>query len=558
MVKKKGAPESQKHLGHGICDNISKSTTMLVVTDDCHVIAKECITLLQNMNISPSHIRGMGIQMGKLVKTRVTNKGIKTIDFSSHKARPVDIGTSSSDVSKSIDISSYTMPGTADSGNQVEARLADSCVHAVSRPVKTVAHSTAISTTLNMRANKAPAASDSRVSTRLRARNSKTKSPRKADKKATGANKGAVSTLEKCMTVRATRKFPLTKCAITEPPLPSLFVSPDRPKSISLRVKYDLPSPSQVDPSVFNALPDDVRWGIEDAYTASNLKLNVCMLEREKTRDGNGTESALSAVVDTREEDRLTASESTASRPSGMRRSCKKARNETRHEREMILAKHSSSTIETAYDASICEQPIKSLLATTDGEPASQSDTGTVSREGTDTTREHEMISRVSERVLREDRNAPREAKEIPRDIVLSYSQIDPTVLNELPEELRREIMQNLKFEERRKRRKEEQRKIDTKLDQSCRVRKNMKGLNKTDIASLGRPKNNREKCSNDGMRTAADGIAVDVATNNLDAEGEQETQACNKKNEENENEQILVEKGKTKSRVSQNLVSSG
>ena len=63
MVRAKGAPEPRKHMGHGLCDNISKSITISQPTNDSSVIAKEAINLLQQLNVCASDIRGMGIQV---------------------------------------------------------------------------------------------------------------------------------------------------------------------------------------------------------------------------------------------------------------------------------------------------------------------------------------------------------------------------------------------------------------------------------------------------------------------------------------------------------------
>ena len=63
MIRAKGAPEPLKHMGHGICDNFSKSATISQPTDDSSIIAKETINLLQQVNASASDIRGMGIQV---------------------------------------------------------------------------------------------------------------------------------------------------------------------------------------------------------------------------------------------------------------------------------------------------------------------------------------------------------------------------------------------------------------------------------------------------------------------------------------------------------------
>ena len=40
-VKRPGAPEPAKHLGHGICDSLSRSHTLPTATDDAAVVRKQ-------------------------------------------------------------------------------------------------------------------------------------------------------------------------------------------------------------------------------------------------------------------------------------------------------------------------------------------------------------------------------------------------------------------------------------------------------------------------------------------------------------------------------------
>lgn len=55
-----------KHLGHGRCDTYNKSMQLGVSTNDTAVIAKEAITMLKSFGISPGELRGIGVQMQKL------------------------------------------------------------------------------------------------------------------------------------------------------------------------------------------------------------------------------------------------------------------------------------------------------------------------------------------------------------------------------------------------------------------------------------------------------------------------------------------------------------
>lgn len=70
LIKKRrdGAPvESAKYMGHGVCDNFSKTHVLAAPTDDAHIVSSVCIELLRQLRIKSSDLRGVGIQATKLV-----------------------------------------------------------------------------------------------------------------------------------------------------------------------------------------------------------------------------------------------------------------------------------------------------------------------------------------------------------------------------------------------------------------------------------------------------------------------------------------------------------
>lgn len=70
LIKKRreGAPiEPSKFMGHGVCDNFSKSQVLSLATDDEVVIGKACIELLRQFNFPSEELRGVGVQATKLV-----------------------------------------------------------------------------------------------------------------------------------------------------------------------------------------------------------------------------------------------------------------------------------------------------------------------------------------------------------------------------------------------------------------------------------------------------------------------------------------------------------
>ncbi|KAJ8524569.1 hypothetical protein ON010_g16548 [Phytophthora cinnamomi] len=70
LIKKRreGAPiEPSKFMGHGVCDNFSKSQVLSEATDDQNVIGTACVELLRQFNFPSEELRGVGVQATKLV-----------------------------------------------------------------------------------------------------------------------------------------------------------------------------------------------------------------------------------------------------------------------------------------------------------------------------------------------------------------------------------------------------------------------------------------------------------------------------------------------------------
>lgn len=67
MIRKKDAPQKPiKFMGHGLCDNFSKSVSLHEPTQNHLVIFHHCLHILKSQSIKPSDFRGIGIQMTKL------------------------------------------------------------------------------------------------------------------------------------------------------------------------------------------------------------------------------------------------------------------------------------------------------------------------------------------------------------------------------------------------------------------------------------------------------------------------------------------------------------
>ncbi|XP_031129338.1 DNA repair protein REV1 isoform X1 [Ipomoea triloba] len=73
--RKVDAGEPAKYLGHGICDNLSHSTTVPMATDEADVLRRIASQLFGHFQIDVEDIRGMGLQVTKLEMTENAKQG---------------------------------------------------------------------------------------------------------------------------------------------------------------------------------------------------------------------------------------------------------------------------------------------------------------------------------------------------------------------------------------------------------------------------------------------------------------------------------------------------
>lgn len=81
-----------KHLGHGKCDTFNKSAIFGVATHSAETIGKEAISILRSFKFSPGDLRGLGCQLQKLepLKASAAPDGSqKRLDFGAFGAGPV-------------------------------------------------------------------------------------------------------------------------------------------------------------------------------------------------------------------------------------------------------------------------------------------------------------------------------------------------------------------------------------------------------------------------------------------------------------------------------------
>ncbi|PQE18722.1 dna damage repair mus42 protein [Rutstroemia sp. NJR-2017a BBW] len=74
MRKAADAPlDPPKFLGHGSCDTFNKSITLGVATNSSEIIAREAISVLRSYGFPPGELRGLGVQMTKLEAVKSGN-----------------------------------------------------------------------------------------------------------------------------------------------------------------------------------------------------------------------------------------------------------------------------------------------------------------------------------------------------------------------------------------------------------------------------------------------------------------------------------------------------
>ncbi|KAI1774017.1 impB/mucB/samB family protein [Hypoxylon cercidicola] len=64
-----------KHLGHGKCDTFNKSVMFGVATNDHQVLGKEAVSILRSYKFTPGDLRGLGVQLTKLEPLKTSLSG---------------------------------------------------------------------------------------------------------------------------------------------------------------------------------------------------------------------------------------------------------------------------------------------------------------------------------------------------------------------------------------------------------------------------------------------------------------------------------------------------
>ena len=77
MVRADGADiETSKFLGHGVCDNLSRSSQLLTGTDSAELILKEVVSLAKAVGIDSDQWRGVGVSISRLEDRGEANQSL--------------------------------------------------------------------------------------------------------------------------------------------------------------------------------------------------------------------------------------------------------------------------------------------------------------------------------------------------------------------------------------------------------------------------------------------------------------------------------------------------
>ncbi|XP_070561511.1 DNA repair protein REV1-like isoform X2 [Ptychodera flava] len=217
-VRKAGAPvDPAKFMGHGVCDNLAKSVTLVTPTDSVQVITRECLVLLRQMKIPAHELRGIGIQVNKLSSTKPGVHAERSVlDFI--KSMP------KASSSKEIVTDMQSVPSTGDMPSTSKERDTDK--------------------------HNMPSTSHSE-------------------------DKDKFTTPKPKQGIRAM----MEKSSSARPASSSTMVTNDgaSTSSAAIATREDedlyLPSPSQVDPSVLAALPENLRHQILQGYASKNQQI---------------------------------------------------------------------------------------------------------------------------------------------------------------------------------------------------------------------------------------------------------------------------------------------
>ncbi|XP_049802635.1 DNA repair protein REV1 isoform X1 [Schistocerca nitens] len=101
LIRANEAPvETAKFMGHGVCDHVTRSSTVPIPVDGGDAIAKEVLNIFRQIQAKPNDLRGVGIQISRLQKSL----GSKSVEISKFLAPKSTSKNSINDCRKQISI----------------------------------------------------------------------------------------------------------------------------------------------------------------------------------------------------------------------------------------------------------------------------------------------------------------------------------------------------------------------------------------------------------------------------------------------------------------------
>ena len=322
-------------------------------------------------------------------------------------------------------------------------------------------------------------------------------SPKKSAGKSKRGSKTTTNTLKNFVT-----RIPNTEAhnvhfqkpdEVEDPPLPSLFTSPDKVAAPQQSLTFELPPMSEIDPTVFYELPEDVRRSITAAFKQNNETLYI---EPFRPTSGLGlfegdANSHLSSTNDWRFSNMLDDKErghfvahtelketDPGIEPKSLQQSPHASRStfddaqsiqnklnlrDTAGGKNMehVAAQTAFPQIEKQCpgDESACPKPLMKGKKRDSREidiPSGEiEEAESKMHDGNSLSFENGNVGSLVTASSSKEISAS-DGKAVPGGDILSMSQLDPEVMSALPEKLRKEILQSLKFEERRQSRAKE------------------------------------------------------------------------------------------------------
>ncbi|XP_076377427.1 rev1 DNA directed polymerase [Megalopta genalis] len=303
---KEASKETAKFMGHGLCDYMTKSKNLIASIDDPDIIAKEVITLWNQMLKVPEDARGIGIQVTKLeisksksrdmtLKSFVTKKSNDNgnlrgfVEKSSTSVPPISVP------STSVPLKSFVTKKSNDNGNlRGFVEKSSTSVPPISVPSTSVP-STSVSSTF-VPSTSAPSTSkniiddqknvvDSYVDEAVLSelpediRKEVMDVQRRERNDGEGPNTGASKTAKKSENHGQT--------------LPGNFFKQIK-SGVSRPAKVDLPPLQEIDMAVLIELPEDIRNEILNEYKDKKNGVNAI---KEESNDAIGSNTVSSNAV---------------------------------------------------------------------------------------------------------------------------------------------------------------------------------------------------------------------------------------------------------------------